>query len=382
MKILFLEAVQNLGGARISTIELAERLSETNDVLIVDFYGSCKPFLKEAALRNLSVKIVLRRDQPFIIGSSKNSILNIFNFGLFIPHWFVLRNKIQKIIRTFNPDFVIVNNLKTLSTISFRNKRDFETVYFVRGWFEPFNVSLFQKRFLSSNVNRFACVSEATKHSIYFLGLAPLRNIFVVHNAIEEHLLSKEIFQIKTSARTVTIMHCGGFLKGKGQHISVEIAKLLRDRGIDFKMIFVGLIYKGPESSSYFDEILRKINQYDLRQKIVIIENETDIVQYFRASQILIHPSTTEGLPRVIMEAMCLKIPVIANAVGGVTDYILNGFTGFLPRHNSPHEYVEYIELLINDKLQYQFIASNAYTLIKKTFSKAQQMDQVKRLFQ
>ena len=50
-KIVFLEAVQDYGGARISAVELAERLSKKHKVTIIDFYGSCTPFLDNVTKR-------------------------------------------------------------------------------------------------------------------------------------------------------------------------------------------------------------------------------------------------------------------------------------------------------------------------------------------
>ena len=105
-----------------------------------------------------------------------------------------------------------------------------------------------------------------------------------------------------------------------------------------------------------------------------MVIDHNDVKEYFEWCDILVHPSDTEGLPRVVMEAMSMKKPVIANAVGGVTDYILDGFTGFLTNYNNVEEYVDIIKRLSSDPALYDEISNRAFDLIKTSFSPQNQI--------
>src|SRR5690606_23948503 len=98
--------------------------------------------------------------------------------------------------------------------------------------------------------------------------------------------------------------HCGGFLESKGQHIVVEIAKRLKEKKLNFKILLVGIIYKGGISQNYYESIIKFINENNLNDVIKIILNETEVLKYFNQADVLVHPTHTEGLPRVVMEAM------------------------------------------------------------------------------
>src|SRR5690606_3852538 len=112
--IVFLEAVQNYGGARISTVELAERLSANFNVKIVDFYGTCLPFVNDVRSRRIKFEVIEPRTSPYIVSRSKSRIINNINKLRYIPHILSVQSKLKKILNAFSADYIIVNNYKTL----------------------------------------------------------------------------------------------------------------------------------------------------------------------------------------------------------------------------------------------------------------------------
>lgn len=381
-KIIFLEAVQDYGGARISAVELAERLSKQHKVTIIDFYGSCKPFLENVTKRGIDLRIIDKRDTPYIINTSTVLLIKIVNFILFVPHLIRIRKKVQSIIKEIQPDYIVLNNSKVLSSLLFFSNKKFKVLFFARGWFILSQITKLDKLLYKHLVDKFVCVSNATKQALFCGGLTSLENLYVVHNAISEFSLSKEKALIEKEANTKIILHAGGFLKDKGQLVSLEMAKILKRKGVDFKLVLAGLVYKGGESEVFYNKVVDLVRLYKLDDVVEIVKNKTNVITYFNACDILIHPSETEGLPRVIMEAMILKKPVVANAVGGVSDYILNGFTGFLPHHNSAKEYAEYVEKLITNEELYDFIAINGYNLVKTSFTEENQLNSLDKVFE
>lgn len=55
-----------------------------------------------------------------------------------------------------------------------------------------------------------------------------------------------------------------------------------------------------------------------------------DPSQYYRAADVFVHPSISEGMPNSILEAMACGLPVVATNVGGVPEIILDKSLGSL----------------------------------------------------
>ena len=292
------------------------------------------------------------------------------------------RKKVQSSIKELQPDYIVLNNSKVLSSLVYFPNKKFKVLFFARGWFILSQISKLDKLLYKYLVDTFVCVSNATKQALFCGGLTSLDNLYVVHNAISEVALAKEVAVIEKGENTKIILHAGGFLKDKGQLVSLEMAKILKDKGVDFKLILAGLVYNGGESEVFYNKVVDLIHLYKLGDVVEIVKNKPNVITYFNACDILIHPSETEGLPRVIMEAMILKKPVLANAVGGVSDYILNRFTGFLPHHNSAEEYAEYIEKLIGNEKLYNLIADNAFNLVRASFTEDNQLNSLNKVFE
>lgn len=387
MKILFLEAVQNFGGARKSTLELATRLQKArHEVLIVDFWGSCKPFIQAVNDNQLNIKILDQRQEPIILTSS-NKLKAFYNKASYFFYEKKLKSNLNKILKDFAPDVVSLNNAKCLSLVP--PKANFEIHYFARGWFNYNSIPFRTKYTLKKHKNiKFLTVSQATRQAVFAGGFAKLENIFVMTDVIDNHIIENVASQnsftpwnTNSEKRPFVLHHCGGFLETKGQHISLEVAKKLKQNNVDFILNFTGIVYEGEASKAYYQKLLDDIKTYNLQDSVNIILDPPNIMDYFYKSDVLLLPSYTEGLPRVTLEAMAFGKPVIANPVGGIIDVVINNHTGYVTDFNSVDDYYKSILELVNDKQKYEEMSINCIKLIKDNYSEKNQEIAIKKYF-
>ena len=77
------------------------------------------------------------------------------------------------------------------------------------------------------------------------------------------------------------------------------------------------------------------------------------IAAYYKSADIFLHAAHAENFPYTIIEALCCGVPVIATAVGGIPEQIIDGENGFLvPRRDSATMASKAIELLNNPALR------------------------------
>ena len=74
----------------------------------------------------------------------------------------------------------------------------------------------------------------------------------------------------------------------------------------------------------------QQATQLGIREQIHFAGFQGSPTEWMQMMDCLVQPSLTEGTPNTVLEALCLKLPVIASAVGGVPDLIVDGRNGLL----------------------------------------------------
>lgn len=72
------------------------------------------------------------------------------------------------------------------------------------------------------------------------------------------------------------------------------------------------------------------VNEKNLGQHIIFLGYRNDVPELLDAIEILVVPSIQESFPRVALEAMAMRVPVIATEVGGLPESVDNGKTGII----------------------------------------------------
>ena len=91
-----------------------------------------------------------------------------------------------------------------------------------------------------------------------------------------------------------------------------------------------------------------------------------DLFAHYQRAFALAVPSLSEALPQVIVEALCIGIPTVASAVGGIPTFLTHGRTGLLvPPADVPALAAALKQLLTQPEL-YQTLRRNGWELMKQ----------------
>ena len=85
------------------------------------------------------------------------------------------------------------------------------------------------------------------------------------------------------------------------------------------------------------------------------LEDPGKVARYYQAADLYLHPTRSDTFPTTILEALACGIPVVASAVGGIPEQIIEGKTGFLvPSGDAPVMARRIMQLLEDDAYRQQ----------------------------
>ncbi|MBE2252609.1 MAG: glycosyltransferase family 4 protein [Myxococcus sp.] len=122
-------------------------------------------------------------------------------------------------------------------------------------------------------------------------------------------------------ARAVGVV--GRVRPNKGQGDFVEAVAPLLERFPDWVPVLVGLAKDGE--ATWAEELKAKT-----KGRLVLAGEHRDVVPWYQALSLLVHPSYAEAFSMVLIEAMATGCCVVATRIAAVPEVIDDGRTGFL----------------------------------------------------
>ncbi len=137
----------------------------------------------------------------------------------------------------------------------------------------------------------------------------------------------------------------------------------------EFEEIRVRVV--GPfRNEAYASKLRSLIEEEGLEAYVDFLGWRDDVPELLGNSDIFVLCSQAEGVPQVIREAMYARLPIVATAVGGVPETILEGETGFLVPPNDHERMQARLRTLVSDPEKRKSMGENAFCYAKKRFSK------------
>jgi glycosyltransferase involved in cell wall biosynthesis len=180
--------------------------------------------------------------------------------------------------------------------------------------------------------SRLLAVSDATRRAFERQGFPP-RLLETVYNGVDVEVLEAAPApglrrELGIPADALVLGHVGRLAPVKGQRELLESVARLRLRGAAVQLVLIGSDI--GTRGRYAAELERQAVAFGIRESVHFAGFRDDAAAAIQELDALVLPSWIEGLPLVVLEAMAHARPVVATAVGGTPEAVVDGETGLL----------------------------------------------------
>jgi L-malate glycosyltransferase len=180
------------------------------------------------------------------------------------------------------------------------------------------------------------------------------------------------------SAETKLCACIGRAISGKGMDFYLKAARILQDEGRDVQFLVIGAVSVERSYKSEMEELARKLN---LEGSVIFTGQREDVADILRDVDIVVHPSLSEGLSNVILEAMAAAIPVVATRVGGTPELVQDGVTGLLVPPGNASDIAQAINRFLDEPAMARAFGDSARRRIIQEFSIDRMLRQTENLY-
>ena len=157
----------------------------------------------------------------------------------------------------------------------------------------------------------------------------------------------------------------------------LSVGRLVHQKGLDLAMSALAQLKElewqwciagdGPQINA-----LRSLaNEFGIQDRVIFPgwRSHAELVECYKASNLLLFPSRHEGMPNVVLEAMASGLPVIASRIAGNEELVLDGETGLLFPSEDVEALCVALRTLLTDTSQRQVMGNASRRRVQALYS-------------
>lgn len=262
-----------------------------------------------------------------------------------------LFKKLKKHIAEFKADIVILNDLVDYQLVRSEQLSQRIIAILHGDYYYYYELAIHS----ASRIDKFVCVSDLMKQRLVEYLPERKEDIMYVPPMTRDFFVDRGI-----ADRNLSIMFVGRMTEEKGFQLLPKIDEALAKGGCGVYWTIIA-----PKITSEFDHWLSKPN---IHYKEGI--DNADMLEVYKENDLLLLPSTAEGTPLVLLEAMKAGVvPLVSDLPTISTDILMDGVTGYRMPVNDASAYSSKIEKLDKDRRYLNEMAQNAVAKSLAMFS-------------
>ena len=246
--------------------------------------------------------------------------------------------------------------------------------------------SKFGKRFINigyrHNISQSAPVIGALLYNYYFDYLIACgdgvgrslvtsgifkKKVKVIHYGIEVpeniNVISGDKIREQFGLQGKTILGCSAWFHKERKGFDI-LFKAFSKITTEFLLFIIGIHEDMKES------VLKYAAEFGIKPDRIIMPGYVDnIEEYYKAMDIFIFPSRSEGFPLAPLEAGASKLPIIASNIRGTNEFIQSGVNGILYPVEDSNALAENITILAASSEKMKLFGENAYQTVMEKYT-------------
>lgn len=177
-------------------------------------------------------------------------------------------------------------------------------------------------------------------------------------------LIQQDFFQREDTCLSspIGVLFVGALRHEKSVETLIGAVGVLQKRGLDVHLHLVG---DGPRRADLEQEARRVLTPGTWHFHGFLTDPKALHAHYVQAD-LFVLSSVSEGLGRVLLEAMARGVPVVATRVGGIPDLVRHEENGLLVPPRDPQAMAEAMARLISDSCLRRRLIANGYQTVRQ----------------
>jgi glycosyltransferase involved in cell wall biosynthesis len=215
---------------------------------------------------------------------------------------------------------------------------------------------MLRERILWSSADRVLVVSNAVMRDLTGLyGVNP-EKVRVVYNGVDTDKFSPADGgplpeQLKNLGGKKIILFAGHFGLRKGIFFAIRAMKSVKSEIPDAHLVCIGGTPAWLGRNDFEQMLREEVRRNGVEDCVTLLDavKNTDLIGFYRRSEVFVLPTYYEAFPKVVVEAMACGKPVLATRTGGIPELVVDGETGLLTPYGSPEAISEKLIALLED---------------------------------
>lgn len=366
MKVLHIVTLSEMGGAQRVVHQLATRVDRKRfDVTVAcGTGGDLVAWLRRDGIRVIELPEMRRAVSPF------------WDLMVLFRLWWIIRKE--------NYDLVHCHSTKAgvIGRIAARLAGVKKIVFTAHGWSvrEDDHWLLrvaygFVEWMMSHLTTTLVCVCN---HDAQLTSKWRLRTqVEVIYNGVELNPTVSDTKQVQASAPLV-VGFVGRLAYPKDPLRFVNAAAAYRDKYGSSVPVKFQIIGDGP----LLDQVKDLVAARKLGTTVEILGKRDDAVNLMKDMAVVCLLTRREGLPLVVLESLSVGTPVVASAVGGISEVVQHNSCGLLVDDTAgPEEIAEAIHLLCSQPSRLQLMGKQGIARVRRHFSISHMVKSYERVY-